>query len=150
MKNYLFTRPKTFNRSLLIFELFRYSLLLLFLYTFYHKVIDLVAFEEQLKRSKILYDYAMVIKYAIPFSELFVVALLFVDKLLKTGLYMSLLLLTSFTFYLIALNNFSLFYGCSCGGVFNDMEYYEHIAVNGTFIILNILSIFLYKTEFSK
>lgn len=135
------------NYKLLLFEIIRYLILSVFLYTTYHKVIDLNTFEESLLRSKLLTDFSEYIKYLLPFSEILIIILLFVDKYIKIGLYLSLLSLCSFTLYLIAINNFSLFYGCSCGGIFDTMSFVEHLVVNLILIFLNILGIFLYDKK---
>ena len=63
----------------------------------------------------------------------------------KIGLYISLFTLSVFTIYLIALNNFSLFDGCSCGGVFYTLEYKEHLLINFFFIFINLIGLVLSK-----
>ncbi|WHT38072.1 hypothetical protein QNH98_13395 [Myroides sp. mNGS23_01] len=105
---------------------------------------DLGFLEENLRKSALLTDYAQSAKYILPIIEILVIILLAVNKLALKGLYFSLLLLLSFTFYLIALNNFSFFEGCSCGGIFNEMEYQTHVFVNIAFIVLNVIAIILY------
>ncbi|WHT38698.1 hypothetical protein QNH98_17170 [Myroides sp. mNGS23_01] len=123
---------------------FRYGLVILYFYTLIHKLMDLSFLEENLRKSALLTDYAQSVKYILPAIEILVIILLAVNKLALKGLYFSLLLLLSFTFYLIALNNFSFFEGCSCGGIFNEMDYQTHVFVNIAFIVLNVIAIILY------
>lgn len=74
-----------------------------------------------------------------------VIIILLFEKFLF-GLYMSFFLLLTFTVYLIALNNFSVYDGCSCGGVFNQMSYSGHLITNFSFIIVNIIAILIYNS----
>lgn len=139
---------KRIDYRLLSFEFIRYFLICIFLYTTYHKIIDMERFEEDLFRSKLLSNFAIYIKYLIPMSEICVIMLLFIDKYIVIGLYLSLFLLSIFTIYLFFLDHLSLFYGCSCGGVFNTMNYSEHIFINICLILSNILGIFLYQKKY--
>lgn len=127
------------------FNAIRYGLVLLYFYTLIHKLKDLGFLEENLRKSALLTDYAPIVKYVLPAIELIVIVLLVVNKFALKGLYMSFLLLLSFTFYLIALNNFSFFEGCSCGGIFNAMDYQTHIFVNLAFIVVNVIAIIIYN-----
>lgn len=135
------------NYKLLLFELIRYLLISVFLYTTYHKLIDLNLFEESLLRSRLLSNFSIYLKYLIPISELVIILFLFIDKYIINGLYLSLFILCSFTIYLITLNNFSIFYGCSCGGIFNKMSFTEHLIVNILLILFNIIGIFLFDKK---
>lgn len=136
------------NYKLLFFELIRYILISIFLYTTYHKITDIKTFEESLLRSKLLSNLHIYIKYLIPLFELLIIVSLFIDRYIMIGLYLSLSLLFIFTIYLFFLNNFSVFHGCSCGGIFNTMTYSEHIIANLFLILINILAIFLYKKKY--
>lgn len=129
------------------FNSIRYGLVILYFYTLIHKLMDLGFLEENLRKSSLLADYAPIVKYILPAIEIIVIILLVVNKFALKGLYFSLLLLLSFTFYLIALNNFSFFEGCSCGGIFNEMDYQTHVFVNIAFIVLNLISIIIYNPK---
>lgn len=143
-----FMKDENFSIRLLSFEILRYIILLVFLYTFYHKIIDLEVFEKQLLRSKLIFRYVGFLKYGIPFIELITVVILFFDRFILIGLYLSFSLLSLFTVYLVALNEFSLFYGCSCGGVFNELSFNDHLIVNLTLLIFNVIAIFLFKKSY--
>jgi len=141
---------KEMDFKLLTLEISRYAILVLLLYTGLHKIFDINFFEENLLKSNLLSDYTIYVKYPLPIVEIIICFLLFFDKTFLKGLYSSLFLLLSFTFYLIALNNFSFFYGCSCGGIFNEMDYVEHVFINIFFILINIISIYLYNDKYYK
>ncbi len=131
------------NKILLILRL---SLILLFSYTTFHKLIDLHLFRQTLMKSTLIEEYQInFLLYFIPVIEIVTIFFLISDKYI-TGFYMSLLLMLTFTMYLIALNNFSFYKGCSCGGIFNEMSYFEHIVVNLLFIVISLVSI-LMNTE---
>lgn len=129
-----------------IIETIRYLLILLYVYTCYHKIVDRDVFEETLSKSKLIYNYKDILLYLIPISEIIAIALLIPNKFIK-GLYFSLFLMVSFTVYLIAVNNFSLYDGCSCGGIFNTMPYWLHVSVNIFFIMINIYAIIKYEDK---
>lgn len=133
------------NNKLTI-EIIRYLLILLYVYTCYHKIVDDDVFEETLSKSQLLSEYKNLLLYLIPLSEIIVILLLLPNKFLK-GLYCSFFLLISFTIYLIAVNNFSLYDGCSCGGIFNTMPYWLHVSVNLFFIVINIYAIVRYENK---
>ncbi|MFZ4928312.1 MauE/DoxX family redox-associated membrane protein [Chryseobacterium sp. Mn2064] len=127
-------------------EIIRYLLILLYVYTCYHKIVDRDVFEQTLSKSKLIYNYKEILLYLIPLSEIIAIALLIPNKFIK-GLYFSLFLMISFTIYLIAVNNFSLYDGCSCGGIFNSMPYWLHVSVNAFFILINIYAIIKYEDK---
>lgn len=133
------------NKVILV-EIIRYLLLLLYVYTCYHKIVDSDTFEETLSKSKLIFDYKNILFYLIPSLEIIAILLL-IPKNFQKGLYFSLMLMCVFTIYLVAVNNFSLYDGCSCGGVFNSMPYWLHVSVNLFFIIINIYAIFNYKNK---
>lgn len=128
----------------ILLEVCRYTLIALFFYTGMHKVIDFETFYGTLVQSRLLSRYTDVFAFLLPLVELIAIILLWIDKLFLKGLYFSLILLVSFTLYLIVLNNFSLIDGCSCGGIFNRMDYTWHLITNVFFVFLNITAIFLY------
>lgn len=118
-------------RKTLIRKILIYLLALLFLYTFIHKIIHRSDFVITLYRSTLIQDeYVPFLSYLIPFIELVVFVLLFFWSENIFSLKISLITLLVFTIYFIAINNFSLYTGCSCGGIFNQLSYTEHLLVN--------------------
>jgi hypothetical protein len=131
----------------IILQSLRLILIFLFSYTTYHKLIDLELFRKTLMKSTLIEEYQIdFLLYFVPIIEIITILLLISEKYIL-GFYMSLLLMLTFTIYLVVLNNFSFYKGCSCGGIFNEMSYFEHIAVNMTFIIFSLICIFLYSEK---
>jgi putative oxidoreductase len=84
-----------------------------------------------------------VLAFALPFAELLAVALLLVKCTYKIGLYLSTLLLTAFTLYII-LVKLLVFdrIPCSCGGVISGMSWLQHLFFNLFFLALSIAAIY--------
>lgn len=125
-------------------QLIRFLLISLFCYTTFHKVIDLAKFESTLMKSTLISDSLVVILlYLVPILEVSIIILLLVKNYL-IGFYGAFFTLLLFTMYLIALNNFSFYKGCSCGGIFNEISYTQHLVVNIIFLLLSLVGIFLF------
>ncbi len=130
-----------------ISSIIRYVLTALFFYTVFHKLDNINLFESSLLKSSLIdKDQVTIVKYGLIVSEIVVIIILLLRKFIN-GLYISFFLLFIFTIYLIVLNNFSIYDGCSCGGVFSLMSYTSHLLVNAFFIILNLIAIFTYQKE---
>ncbi|WP_294965137.1 MauE/DoxX family redox-associated membrane protein [uncultured Flavobacterium sp.] len=133
-----------------IVQICRLILILLFAYTTYHKLADFALFRQTLMKSTLIEEYQInFLLFFVPIIELVTIFLLLSEKYIL-GLYMSLLLMLTFTIYLIVLNNFSFYKGCSCGGVFNEMTYFQHIAVNISLIIISVASILLHTEKLNE
>lgn len=127
-----------------ISETLRFILILLFIYTAYHKLIDLNHFESTLMKSTLIEGYQIkYLLYFVPIIEI-VTILFLIQKKYLIGLYLSFFLMLTFTIYLVVLNNFSFYKGCSCGGIFNELSYLEHIIVNVSLILTSLISILIY------
>lgn len=128
----------------------RIILLLMFCYTTYHKLIDLNKFEATLLKSTLIEEYQVkYLLYIIPSLELVAVFFL-LRKNYRVGFFISFFLMLLFTLYLVALNNYSFYKGCSCGGIFNEMSYSQHIIINISFILLSVVGIFIYSVARNK
>jgi putative oxidoreductase len=122
-------------------------LVFLFLYTGLSKFFEHQTFNAVLKSSPLLGSMAGFISYALPGFEILVTALLIIPKTRMYGLWASLVLLTGFTLYLIYMINFTPKLPCSCGGVIKNMTWRQHILFNVSFIVLNSITIWLYKNS---
>ncbi|POS00666.1 hypothetical protein Q361_1335 [Flavobacterium croceum DSM 17960] len=126
---------------------FRFLLIVMFSYTLIHKLFDMETFMDTLKKSTIIEDNQIeLIFYIVPILEFSTILTLFFWKRIE-GFYFSFILMLLFTIYLIALNNFSLYKGCSCGGIFNKLSYFEHLVVNFFFIFISLISIILFEKK---
>lgn len=132
-----------------IYFFLKYILALLFAYTFLSKLLNFDLFKVKLIRSEIIPDSAIVFfAYLIPVIELIVLIFLVNSFKTKISLYISLMVLLIFTFYLFAINHFSLYTGCSCGGVFETLTYPQHLFANSFFIAINIIALFFKRSSY--
>lgn len=117
------------------------ALVFLFIYTSISKLLEYDVFTRQLSQSPFITQYAGIIAWSLPLSELVIATLLMIPKTRLSGLYMSFFLLCLFTSYLIAMLNFSPFIPCSCGGILNQLSWQAHIIFNITFIVITTIGI---------
>lgn len=84
--------------------------------------------------------------YTLPALEMITVVLLVIHTTRLLGLYLSLLLMTLFTGYVLAVL-LGLFgrIPCSCGGVIELLGWKEHLVFNIFFLVISILAIRLHK-----
>lgn len=142
--NLTFTYPHKIN-TVLIADTISAMLLLLFLYTALSKLSDYESFRFVLSKSPLLKHYAGFIAVALPVEELLVALLLFIPPTRVTGLYISFILISLFTLYLIYMITFTPDLPCNCGGVLKLLSWKQHIFFNLFFIVLCLAGIFLYK-----
>lgn len=121
------------------------SLLLLFLYTGINKLEERELFQAILSKSPLLSTYAGLLSWIIPFSELFVSALLFFPVTRVSGLQWSIALMTGFTLYIAYMLLSASRLPCSCGGVLKNMSWSEHLGFNIIFLLLSIIAFGLKK-----
>lgn len=131
----------------IIVDVITYLFVLLFVYTAYHKFDGMRSFIQILSLSPLTGNYSTFLGWTIPLVESLISFLLIIPYTKRIGLIGSLLLMISFTSFLI----YGILSGselpCKCGGVISTMSWQQHIWFNLGFIILAILGIKLYKTE---
>ena len=111
----------------------------LFLYTAFSKVLDPVRTLQALKNQVFPLWMAEIIFYALPIAEFFTAFLLTTDRWRITGLKASVVLMAIFTGYiLLVLTGIFGRIPCSCGGVLNNMGWWEHLLFNLFFLGLGI------------
>lgn len=120
-------------------------LILLFLYASVSKLLDYRTFTIQLSKTPILRGFAGTIAWLLPAVEILTVFLLLLPKHQLLGLYVSCIMLISFTIYIAAVLAFAKDIPCSCGGILQGLHWREHIVFNCFFIILSILGILYHK-----
>lgn len=123
--------------------IFRYLLILLFLYAAANKLLDYQKFTVQIGQSPILIGYATFIAWFIPVIEIVIAALLFHNKTLVIGLYASYGLMTMFTGYIVVILNFAERVPCSCGGILDKMGWHEHLIFNTVFTLFALSAVLL-------
>jgi len=107
-----------------------YSLVFLFVYTATSKLSHLYIFQGQLARFPWIMHYAVVLSWAVPVMELAASGLLLASRTRRTGLYVSLGLMISFTLYLAFMLGSQEHLPCSCGGVISSMSWQQHLVFN--------------------
>ena len=133
------------NKPVLIADIISGVVLVLFLYTFLSKLADYETFKNVLSASPLLKPVAGVVALLLPVTELVIVFLLFIPALRLKGLYVSFILISLFTLYLIYMVTFTLHLPCNCGGVLKLLTWPQHIFFNLFFILLSLTGILLYK-----
>jgi hypothetical protein len=104
--------------------------IILFTYTAVNKLIDYRTFRIALVQSPVLVNYADFMAWALPAVELLVVLLLVFSATRKTGLFLSLVLMTAFTAYVSYIMFFASELPCNCGGIMKALSWKQHLAVN--------------------
>lgn len=137
------------KKSLLV-DIITYCYILLFVYAAANKLIDVQKFEVQIGQSPILRDFAPVLAWAVPLSEIVIVVLLTFRKTMLYGLYASLGIMVMFTLYIIAILNFSASIPCSCGGILENMKWHEHLIFNIVFVLIALAAIILHGDKREK
>lgn len=138
---------KHFNSRKIIVEVVCYAYFLLFVYAACSKLLESEKFQMQLLKSPITTDFAMILAWLVPVTEIIIAVMLVVPRTVSIGLYAALALMTLFTAYIIAILNFSDSIPCSCGGVLEQLGWQEHQVFNLVFIIIAVLAILLKKTK---
>ena len=133
------------KKYIIIADLISAALLMLFLYTGVLKIMDHTTFELVLSGSPLLQSSSSFIAWALPAMELIICILLFISFTRITGLYISLLLLITFTLYLGYMLWFTPDRPCNCGGVLSTLSWTRHILFNLVFIFLSVTGLVLYK-----
>lgn len=129
------------KKNILYFLLFCFALL--FVYAAISKFLDFEQFQSQLGQSPLLGSYAHIVVWLIPFSELFIAALLFYKSTQRIALLAFYSLMVMFSVYILIILNFTAFIPCSCGGVLDDLGWTEHLIFNAGFVLLAVWALFL-------
>lgn len=123
-------------------------LIAMFTYAAVSKLIDYHTFTKQLNDSPLLSPIAGVITWFIPAAELYTVILLLSNGRRRSGLLMSVILMTLFTGYITIMLVFFERIPCSCGGVFERMNWHEHLLFNMAFLLIAITGYYLEHKDF--
>lgn len=115
------------------------------------KLVDVTAFVDAMAKSPVLRPYVHELSWMIPVSELLACLLLLFNKTKIAGYYLSLLLLTVFTAYIMyILNEYPHNLPCVCGGVISLMSWTQHLIFNYFFILITIRAVYLMLRSYKK
>lgn len=124
---------------------------ILLLYSAYYKIWHWDDFEVQLYTSILIADkYIPILMLFLPSFEILISIMIFYFYRKNIGLFLSFFLLLLYTFYLIALNEFSFSSICSNGGLFNVIDYSRHLLINLFFLTLNLIALYLNRNDSSS
>jgi uncharacterized membrane protein YphA (DoxX/SURF4 family) len=122
-------------------------LILLFTYAGVSKLMEFHTFTRQLSSSLLLKPIAGILTWLIPSIEFYTVILLLIPEWRKSGLAMSVLLMSLFTLYISVMLIFFDKLPCSCGGVFEKMTWRQHLVFNIAFTVAAAVAYRLHKHE---
>jgi putative oxidoreductase len=127
----------------LIVDIIGALFILLFFYTAINKLIEIDTLKNILAAYPLLENIPHFVAWALPITELVVVALLFFPRTRSLGLYASLVLMISFTLYLTYMLTFTTKLPCTCGGMLEKLTWPQHLFFNVVFVLLSITAIIL-------
>ena len=131
-------------------EIISFLFIVLFTYAAVTKLMDYEKFAVQIGKSPLLTDFAGMLAWLVPGSELVFAGMLAIPRLRQIGLYASFSIMVMFSAYIVAILQFSENIPCSCGGVLESLGWTEHLIFNIGFVILGIVGIFLNTPGRSK
>jgi putative oxidoreductase len=124
-------------------------LIILWIYTAGSKLMDLDDFQRQLTLQPFGKRMNSALFILLPGVEILTGALLVIRKTRLPGLFLSALMLITFTVYvLLVLTGYFTKVPCSCGGVLKSLSWKNHLIFNLVFLGINLIA--LYKTHVKK
>lgn len=131
-------------------EIVCFLFILLFTYAAVMKLMDVQKFTVQIGQSPLLKNFAKVVAWVIPVSELLIAGMLTITRSRLVGLYTAFGLMVMFTAYIIAILTIDEKIPCSCGGVLESMGWTEHLIFNIGFVALGVGGILLHSKASQK
>ncbi|MFN0293594.1 MauE/DoxX family redox-associated membrane protein [Pedobacter helvus] len=149
MENQITLQKRFINKKLVV-DLICYAFFILFLYASTSKLIDYEKSELQMSKSPIITDFAFILVWLVPLTEIAIAIMLMISRTRRFALYASLGLMSLFTAYIIAILYFTDNIPCSCGGVLEKMSWDQHLIFNIVFMCLGITAILLQTKIYEK
>ena len=131
------------KKKAIAIEIICFLFILLFTYAAVTKLMDYQKFTVQIGQSPMLTNYAGLLAWLVPISELVIAGMLAITRLRLAGLYAAFAVMVMFTAYIVAILQFSEKVPCSCGGVLEAMGWTEHLIFNIGFAILGFAGVIL-------
>ncbi|HMI67796.1 MAG TPA: MauE/DoxX family redox-associated membrane protein [Cyclobacteriaceae bacterium] len=113
-----------------IIEIFAFSLILLFVYAAFSKVLDLEKFRIQIGQSPLLTKLQSSVSIVIPLVEIVCSMMLAIPKYRLVGFALAFGLMSMFNAYIISILQFSEHIPCACGGVLQFLGWKRHLLFN--------------------
>ena len=138
-------------RRKIIIEIISSLLILLFLYASVSKWLAFKSFVGDMNNQPFPNWMTPYLVWSIPTIEVLIVLLLIFDRTRLPGLYASLVLMSAFTIYTVAVLSHAFKYvPCSCGGVIRKLTWPQHLVLNLFFVGITVAGIILFKRIHSK
>lgn len=118
-------------------------LIVLFLYTGIHKMLDFEKFRYEIGRSPFLESMVGLVSVSIPAGEIVIAALLLFPRTRTLGLYLSFFLMMLFTGYIWLMLTYAYDLPCSCGGIISELSWEEHLWFNATVSLITAAALLL-------
>lgn len=138
-------KKKTYRRS---FDTVAALLVLLWAYAASSKLLDYPLSLHQMHNQVFPVWAADLLAAAVPLTEICTAVLLLLPLFRRAGLWLSALLLGSFTLYIVLVK--LLVFGrvpCSCGGIISGFSWTQHLIFNLFFLALSILGLWFYRGD---
>lgn len=120
-----------------------YFFILLFLYTALSKIMAFSVTLFDMRRNPLLSEYPLFWTIAVPAVEIIICALLLFPQKRRVGLWATMALMISFTGYvgILLASNYDL--PCTCGGIFRELSWRQHLWVNIGLVLLATVALLL-------
>lgn len=138
--------PFSMKRTLLA-DLATFFFIILFAYSGAAKLTEINTFRQQLASSPFMGSIAGFVTWGLPIGELLLAIALFLPKFRLRALYVTLVLMTIFTGYVITILLIDDQLTCSCGGIIEDLTPKQHILFNSACVILSLLAILVFRRQ---
>jgi putative oxidoreductase len=138
------------NKKVII-EIISSLLVLLFLYASLSKFFDFKHFIGEMNNQPFPNWMTPYFVWSIPLLEIVITLALVFERTRMKGLYASLILMTAFTIYTIAI--LMRLFGripCSCGGVIEKLTWQQHLLFNLFFVAISFVAIHLRKPRVAR
>lgn len=122
-------------------------LIVLFMYTAVHKILDFEKFSYEIGRSPFLESMGTLVAYGIPAIEILITILLVMNRTRLFGLYLSFFLMTLFTGYIWLMLTYAPDLPCSCGGIVSAMSWQQHLWFNAGVSLLTAVALLLWSVK---
>jgi hypothetical protein len=124
------------------------SLVLLWSYTASVKLLNINEFRQQMLKQALPLSLNKSLVWMLPSVEVLTTALLLLKRLQHLGLWVSFMLMLSFSGYVgLVVAGYYKRIPCSCGGVLQSMSWNIHLGFNLFFLLLTYIGIFLSNRE---
>lgn len=124
------------KRYIVLFDVARLFLIMLFTYTGISKLWGHQLFLDQLLHNHFMQNWAGFISIFIPVIEIITVLALLFSKTLIIGWWASTILISLFSIYISMMLLLAPQLPCSCGGIIAALSWKQHLLVNITLAIL--------------